>query len=384
MDGLARDTSPRSATLAPPITAWWLGRTLYRDAWRLQHRLVSARAANFIGDQLLLLEHEPVLTLGRHSDPSHVIATPAELASRGIELIETERGGEVTYHGPGQLTAYPIVKLADRSLLIRPLVRALEAALTQTCGALGVAAGPSAGYPGCWCGDGTRKIGAIGVRIEHGVSYHGIALNVTVRLSDFDLIDACGMPGLESTSIASERGQAARADDRIGRASGGHLCACPGRRGRRPAGGRSPASSRPPGGAGRAGVAARPIRAARRRRRWLMAAGLFELRRDNITGWWVATVVDRQFDRQRFALPAAAVDDGGACQNCSQPPGDGVRIRTLKDYAFHVVGAEFEARELERSLAQVAMAQARASGTGGRSSRRRASIGRSRRLAASC
>jgi UDPglucose--hexose-1-phosphate uridylyltransferase len=94
-----------------------------------------------------------------------------------------------------------------------------------------------------------------------------------------------------------------------------------------------------------------------------MAAGLFELRRDSITGWWVATVVDRQFDRRRFAVAAAAVDDGGACQNCSQPPGDGVRMRTLKDYAFHVVGAEVEARELERSLAQVAMAQARASGS---------------------
>lgn len=94
-----------------------------------------------------------------------------------------------------------------------------------------------------------------------------------------------------------------------------------------------------------------------------MAAGLFELRLDAITGWWVATVVDRQFDRRRFALAAAAVDDGAACQNCTQPPGDGIRVRTLKDYAFHVVGAQDQARELERSLAQVAMAQARASGS---------------------
>lgn len=191
-----------------PITAWWLGRTLYRDAWDLQHRLVEARAAGAIGDQLLLLEHEPVLTLGRHSDPGHVIASPAELAARGIELIETERGGEVTYHGPGQLTAYPIIRLRDRDLMVRPLVRALEAALSQTCAAFGVAAGPRDGYPGCWCGGGSRKIGAIGVRIEHGVSYHGIALNVTVRLADFELIDACGLPGVESTSIARETGRA--------------------------------------------------------------------------------------------------------------------------------------------------------------------------------
>ena len=195
-------------TQAPPLTAWWLGRTPYRDAWDLQHRLVAARAAGLIGDQLLLLEHEPILTLGRHSDPSHVTASPAELAARHIELIETECGGEVTYHGPGQLTAYPIVRLADRGLLVRPLVRALEAALTAACADAGVEAGPREGYPGCWCGGGSRKIGAIGVRIEHGVSYHGIALNVSVRLSDFELIDACGIPGVESTSIDRELGVA--------------------------------------------------------------------------------------------------------------------------------------------------------------------------------
>ena len=94
-----------------------------------------------------------------------------------------------------------------------------------------------------------------------------------------------------------------------------------------------------------------------------MGAGLFELRRDAITGWWVATVVDRQFHQERFSLRAELVDDGGACQNCSQPPGDGVRLRILKDYAFHVVGTNEEAREVERSLAQVALSQARASGS---------------------
>ena len=93
-----------------------------------------------------------------------------------------------------------------------------------------------------------------------------------------------------------------------------------------------------------------------------MGAGLFELRRDEITGWWVATVVDRDFQRGRFALAAAPVDDGAECQNCTQPAGNGVRVRTLKDYAFNVVGALGEAREIERSLAQVALAQARASG----------------------
>jgi UDPglucose--hexose-1-phosphate uridylyltransferase len=94
-----------------------------------------------------------------------------------------------------------------------------------------------------------------------------------------------------------------------------------------------------------------------------MGGGLFELRRDAITGWWVATVVDRQFQRGRFSLPAAPVDDGGSCQNCSLPPGDGIRLRTLKDYAFNVVGSEEEARELEKSSAQVALAQAPAAGS---------------------
>jgi UDPglucose--hexose-1-phosphate uridylyltransferase len=94
-----------------------------------------------------------------------------------------------------------------------------------------------------------------------------------------------------------------------------------------------------------------------------MGAGLFELRRDSITGWWVATVVDRKFERGRFSLAAAPVDDAGPCQNCTDPPGEGIRLRTLKDYAFHVVGSENEAREMERGLAQVAMSQARASGS---------------------
>ena len=118
-----------------------------------------------------------------------------------------ERGGEVTYHGPGQLVAYAIVKLADRGLHVRPFVGALEAALVDTCAAFGVAAAAREGHPGCWVdadGPTPRKIGAIGIRIERGVSYHGIALNVSVDLRDFDLIDPCGMPGLTSSSILAE------------------------------------------------------------------------------------------------------------------------------------------------------------------------------------
>jgi lipoyl(octanoyl) transferase len=200
-------------TNASPIEATWLGRIGYREAWALQKELVALRASGDIGDRLLLLEHDAVLTLGRQAREAHVLASPRELARRGIEVIRVERGGEVTYHGPGQLVAYPIVRLGDRGLLVRPLVTALEQAMIETCAALGVAAVRRDGHPGCWItGDGgrpPRKIGAIGLRIERGVSYHGIALNVDVDLRDFELIDPCGEPGLISTSIAEELGRTA-------------------------------------------------------------------------------------------------------------------------------------------------------------------------------
>jgi lipoyl(octanoyl) transferase len=202
---------PRSGVPAGdrPLHARWLGRIDYADAYDLQKHLVDARATDLIEDQLLLLEHPPVLTLGRHSDPAHILATESELAGRAIEVVRVERGGEVTYHGPGQLVAYPIVRLHDRGLLLRPFVRALEAAMVETCAAHGVAAARRDGHPGCWCdpeGATPRKIGALGLRVERGVSYHGIALNVTTDILDFRLIDPCGMPGVASTSIAIERG----------------------------------------------------------------------------------------------------------------------------------------------------------------------------------
>jgi lipoyl(octanoyl) transferase len=196
-----------------PITAHWLGRIGYREAWQLQKDLVDRRVAGEIGDRLLLLEHDPVLTLGRQADDAHVLASPRELRRRGIEVIRVERGGEVTYHGPGQLVGYPILRLGDRGLLVRPLVAALEAAMIETCGRLGVEAIRRDGHPGCWIDGGPnrpfRKIGALGLRIERGVSYHGIALNIDVDLRDFELIDPCGEPGLISTSVAEELGRTA-------------------------------------------------------------------------------------------------------------------------------------------------------------------------------
>lgn len=200
----------RPTEVRTPLDVRWLARIGYREAWAVQKRLVDDRVAERIGDTLLLLEHPPVLTLGRQADEGHVRATAADLAARGIELIRVERGGEVTYHGPGQLVAYPIVVLTRRGILVRPFVRALENAMIDTCRALGVEADRRDGHPGCWVdpsGPQPRKIGALGLRIERGVSYHGIALNVDLDLADFGLIDPCGSPDVVSTSIAVELGR---------------------------------------------------------------------------------------------------------------------------------------------------------------------------------
>jgi lipoyl(octanoyl) transferase len=217
---------------APPrrLRARWLGRIAYRDAWVLQQALAAARARGTLDeDQLLLLEHDAVLTLGRNASEAHVLALPDLLAARGIEVVRVERGGEVTYHGPGQLVAYPIVALAtpgapaldptSRPLGVRPFVDALEGAMVDTCAAAGIVAGPRAGHPGCWVdADGPlpRKVGALGIRVARGVSFHGIALNVTTNLADFDLIDPCGMPGLRSTSLARERARSGLAGSDAG------------------------------------------------------------------------------------------------------------------------------------------------------------------------
>ena len=190
------------------LTVEWLGRMPYRPAWDRQRELVAARASGEVDDTLILVEHDAVLTLGRHAAEAHVLAAPDDLLARGIEVVRVERGGEVTYHGPGQLVAYPIVRLAERGVLLRPFVRALEAAMADTAGTYGVDAGPRPGHPGCWVdvdGPSPRKLGALGLRVEKGVTFHGIALNVTTELTDFGLIDPCGMAGLDVTSIARER-----------------------------------------------------------------------------------------------------------------------------------------------------------------------------------
>lgn len=179
-----------------------LGTVDYRVGWAEQRRLVAAHVTDPEGtpDTVLLLEHPPVYTLGRRADRSHVLLASDELERRGIEVVEVDRGGDVTYHGPGQLVAYPIVRLA-RSRGVVDYVRALESVIILALGELGVDATRVGGLTGVWVAG--EKVAAIGVRVgAGGVTSHGLAVNVDPDLDDFSGIVACGIPDRGVTSLA--------------------------------------------------------------------------------------------------------------------------------------------------------------------------------------
>lgn len=183
-----------------------LGRMGYAEATALQEELVRRRRLGEIPDTLLLLEHPHVITLGSGAREDHVLLGPEELRARGVELVETGRGGDVTYHGPGQLVGYAVLDLKpDRKDLHRYL-RDLEAVLVEAVGALGVAAGAEEGLTGVWTDGG--KVAAIGVRVSSGwITSHGFALNVTTDLDRFGAIVPCGIPDRPVTSLARELGR---------------------------------------------------------------------------------------------------------------------------------------------------------------------------------
>jgi lipoyl(octanoyl) transferase len=188
------------------IQTHYLGRMPYHEAYDKQRELWSRRVAGEIPDQLLLLEHPLVITLGRGAKQEHLLATMECLRSQGVEVTEADRGGDVTYHGPGQLVGYPILNLQpDRMDVIRYL-RDLEEVIIQTVGTLGITGERRAGRTGVWVED--RKIAAIGVKISRWVTYHGFALNVSTDLSAFDLIIPCGLRGAKVSSIKKELGWA--------------------------------------------------------------------------------------------------------------------------------------------------------------------------------
>ena len=178
-----------------------LGVIGYAEGLALQQSLVEARKAGSIPDQLLLLEHPPVITLGvkTRNDRGHIIASEDLLTSRGVKVFETGRGGDVTYHGPGQLVGYPIIDLKPDRCDVHRYVRDLEEVLILTAAAFGVEAGRYPGLTGVWVGQ--DKLAAIGVRISRWVTSHGFALNVTTDLSHFDFIIPCGIVGRGVTSF---------------------------------------------------------------------------------------------------------------------------------------------------------------------------------------
>jgi lipoyl(octanoyl) transferase len=184
-----------------------LGRVPYADALELQRTLVEDRRAGRIGDVLLLLEHPHVITLGSRSQAAraNVLATPARLAELGVELQETGRGGDVTYHGPGQLVGYPILNLKPGRADVYNYVRNLEETMIRVTETFGVRAGRIEGLTGTWVGG--SKIGAIGVRISRWITSHGFAYNVNTDLDYFNLIVPCGIRDHGVTSLARELGR---------------------------------------------------------------------------------------------------------------------------------------------------------------------------------
>jgi lipoyl(octanoyl) transferase len=192
-----------------------LGRIPYTEALSIQEQVVAARKQNLVGDTLLLLEHPPVLTLGRNAHRSNVLVSDDLLAQRGVELHEINRGGDVTYHGPGQLIGYPILDLrgdlpGKRGPHLGPVdyVRLLEEVLIRTCGDFGVMTQRICKLTGVWTPAGgsirEKKIAAIGVHVSQGVTSHGFALNVTTDLRDFEWIVPCGITDREVTSLELE------------------------------------------------------------------------------------------------------------------------------------------------------------------------------------
>lgn len=179
-----------------------LGQEPYTEAWDLQHRLVKARQAGRIDDVLLLVEHPPVITLGRAGNATHILATSEQLDEAGIEVHHIERGGDVTYHGPGQLVGYPILCLATYHIGPSDYMHALEEVLIRTLRDFGVPANRRDGIIGVWARGG--KIAALGARIERGVTYHGFALNVAPNLAHFGLIIPCGLTEAQVTSMEHE------------------------------------------------------------------------------------------------------------------------------------------------------------------------------------
>jgi lipoyl(octanoyl) transferase len=189
-----------------PVRASWLGRTGYREAWDLQADMVASLRQGREDDTLLLLEHPHVFTMGKAASPDHVLWDEAERARRGVEVIWSDRGGEATYHGPGQLVGYPILDLARLGLTIPGYIEKLERSLIEYLRELGIESEPGeAGLTGVWAGG--KKVAAIGIKLNRSAVSHGFALNLTTDLAYFGGIIPCGHADKEATSVQALNGR---------------------------------------------------------------------------------------------------------------------------------------------------------------------------------
>ncbi len=184
----------------------WLGRIAYGESMERMRGWVEGRVKGELPDTLFTLEHPPVITLGRNANQKHLLASPARLAELGVEVHETTRGGDITYHGPGQVIGYGIVNLRERRLGPVRYMRLLEEACIRTAARFGIEAGRRDGMTGVWTAKG--KLVAMGVRFERGVTSHGFAFNVSTDLDFFNLIVPCGLAGEPVTSLEKILGQA--------------------------------------------------------------------------------------------------------------------------------------------------------------------------------
>jgi lipoyl(octanoyl) transferase len=205
--------APEPGAASMPLLVRRLGLVPYDEALELQRELVEERRAGRVPDLLLLLEHPHVITLGARarSGTAHLVASEKELERKGVGLRETGRGGDVTYHGPGQLVVYPILDLKPDRCDVHRYVRDLEDVMIRTAGSFGVAAARSIGLTGAWVGD--SKLGAIGVRISRWITSHGFALNVATDLAFFGLIVPCGIQGKGVTSLSRLLGREVTIDE---------------------------------------------------------------------------------------------------------------------------------------------------------------------------
>ncbi len=200
----ASDERPLLLAHGGQLTVQRLGTVAYLPTWELQDELAQQRRARRIGDRLLLVEHFPVYTIGRGGDERNLLAGPDRLREIGAEFHRIDRGGDITFHGPGQLVAYPIVELRD-PLDLRRYVRGLEHAIIETAATFGVEAHRMDGLTGVWV-EGSRKLAAIGVRVRRGVTTHGLALNVNTDLRWFAEMIPCGIADKEVTTLVRELG----------------------------------------------------------------------------------------------------------------------------------------------------------------------------------